>query len=84
MINSDYSCTIRELGFKPEEVIVFEDAPAGVKAAHDAGAKVIACLTTHSADPLQEAGADSIVKLLTDVDFINLSDGTFEVQVLLQ
>lgn len=60
---------------------MFEDAPAGVKAAHDAGAKVVACLTTHELSQLKEAGADSVVKLLTDVDFTNLPDGSFEVEV---
>ncbi|CAO0795230.1 unnamed protein product [Mucor circinelloides] len=68
-------------GDMPQDVIVFEDAPAGVKAAISAGAQVIACTTTHTVDQLREAGAHTIVKLLTDVDFTNLPDGSFEVEV---
>lgn len=62
-------------------MIVFEDSPSGVKAARAAGATVIACTTTHSVEQLKEAGAHSVVKFLTDVDLINLPDGTFEVEV---
>jgi beta-phosphoglucomutase-like phosphatase (HAD superfamily) len=71
----------KELGFKPEEIVVFEDAPAGIKAAKNAGAKVIACRTTHTVEQLKEANADCVVKLLTDVDFTMLSDGSFEIEV---
>jgi len=76
-----YTRAIQELGYQPQDVIVFEDAPAGVKAAISAGAQVIACTTTHTVDQLREAGAHTIVKLLTDVDFTNLPDGSFEVEV---
>ncbi|OBZ82989.1 Sugar phosphatase YfbT [Choanephora cucurbitarum] len=75
-----YLKAIEELNLEPHNVIVFEDAPAGVQSAKAAGAHVIACKTTHTADQLKEAGADCIVDLLTDVDFINLPDGSFEVQ----
>ena len=34
-----YAC--EQLGFKPEECIAVEDAPNGIKSAHDAGCKVI-------------------------------------------
>ncbi|KAI8386938.1 HAD-superfamily hydrolase subfamily IA, variant 3 [Blakeslea trispora] len=75
-----YLKAIEKLNLKPQDVIVFEDAPAGIRSAKEAGAQVIACKTTHTASQLKEAGADCIVELLTDVDFINLPDGTFEVQ----
>lgn len=76
-----YTRVIQELGFEPQDVIVFEDANSGVVSAVAAGAQVIACTTTHQADQLNEAGADSVVRLLTDVDFTILPDGSFEVEV---
>ncbi|KAI7887577.1 HAD-like domain-containing protein [Mucor mucedo] len=76
-----YSRVAKELGLEGKDVIVFEDAPSGVKSARAAGATVIACATTHSVDQLKEAGAHSVVHFLTDVDFTSLPDGTFEVEV---
>ncbi|KAG2207634.1 hypothetical protein INT46_003520 [Mucor plumbeus] len=76
-----YTRVIQELGFEPHDVIVFEDANSGVASAVAAGAQVIACTTTHQADQLKEAGAHSVVRLLTDVDFTILPDGSFEVEV---
>ncbi|KAI9487148.1 MAG: HAD-like domain-containing protein [Benjaminiella poitrasii] len=76
-----YLRIIEKLGFKAEDVVVFEDAPSGVRSAKAAGAVVIACKTTHSLEQLKEAGADSVVNLLTDVDLVNLPDGSFEVEV---
>lgn len=62
-------------------MIVFEDAPAGIKSARDTGATVIACQTTHTVDQLKQAGANCVVSLLTEVDFTILPDSSFEVQV---
>lgn len=55
------------LGFPAAECIVFEDVPAGVKAAKGAGAKVIAFTTTVPPAVLQEAGADWILRGCADV-----------------
>lgn len=67
------------LGYKPEDVIVFEDAPAGVQGARRAGCTVIACETTHTRGELKEAGANCVVKLLADIDLTMVSDGSFDV-----
>lgn len=69
------------LGIDPKDCVVFEDAPAGVRAGRAAGMTVIACLTTHTYEQLSEAGAAYIVDLLSDVDVKALSDGSFEVSV---
>ncbi|KAF1951502.1 HAD-like protein [Byssothecium circinans] len=42
--------------------VVFEDAPAGVRAGKAAGCIVVALNTTHTLDQLREAGADLIVR----------------------
>jgi sugar-phosphatase len=53
-----YLLGARELGAAVAECIVLEDAPAGVAAGRAAGARVVAVLTTHSAEEL--AAADEI------------------------
>ena len=45
------------LGVKPEECLVIEDAPAGIRAAHAGGMKVIALTSTYPASALNEADA---------------------------
>ena len=49
------------LAVPPEECVVFEDAPAGIRAGKAAGAHVVALRTTASDAELGEAGADWIV-----------------------
>jgi len=54
----------RKLGLKPQECIVIEDAPSGVKAAKAAGAKCLAVTTSVSREKLSEA--DWIVRDLSE------------------
>jgi sugar-phosphatase len=49
------------LGFPAKDCVVFEDAPAGIRAGKGAGATVIAFTTTAPESELEEAGADFIV-----------------------
>jgi len=49
------------LGFAPEDCVVFEDAPAGIRAGKAAGTRVIALQTTEQDNFLRQAGADWIV-----------------------
>lgn len=53
------------VGFRPEECVVVEDAPAGVGAGKAAGCRVLAVLGTHEADQLR--AADWITMSLTEV-----------------
>src|SRR5205807_9683297 len=55
------------LGFSPEECLVFEDVPAGVRAGKGATAKVVAFTTTVQEPALRDAGADWILKNCSDV-----------------
>jgi len=54
-----------ELGVAPEKCVVFEDAPAGVKAGKAAGMFVVALRTTHPEETLAEA--DEIIDDLSQV-----------------
>ena len=49
------------LGFAPAQCVVFEDAPAGIRAGKAAGTRVIALQTTEQDNFLRQAGADWIV-----------------------
>jgi sugar-phosphatase len=50
------------LGISPTKCVVFEDAPAGIRAGKGAGALVIALQTTSPDSELEEAGADWILQ----------------------
>jgi sugar-phosphatase len=50
------------LGLAAADCVVFEDAPAGIRAGKAAGARVIALQTTEGDQLLRQAGADWIVK----------------------
>ncbi|KAK9765723.1 DL-glycerol-3-phosphatase [Basidiobolus ranarum] len=76
-----YLMTAKKLGMAPEDCIVFEDSPAGVRAARAAGMNCVACSTTHSVEQLKDANANCVVEYLTDVDVKSLPDGSFEITV---
>jgi mannitol-1-/sugar-/sorbitol-6-phosphatase len=53
------------LGFDPKECLVIEDAPAGIRAAHAGGMKVIGLTSTYKAPALSEA--DMVVQRLNQI-----------------
>ena len=53
------------LGFRPEECLVIEDAPAGIASAKESGMKVIGLASTYGAEKL--VGADVVVQKLVDI-----------------
>ena len=54
------------LSRRPEECLVIEDAPAGIRAANAAGCKVLAVMTSHRVEELQQA--DWIVARLAEIE----------------
>lgn len=69
-----YRMGAQRLGFgeggkqvNPDEILVLEDAPAGVRAGKSAGYKVVALATTHDVGRLREAGADFTVRDMRSV-----------------
>jgi beta-phosphoglucomutase family hydrolase len=62
--------TAKNLRLKPQNCIVIEDAPVGIKAAKKAGMKSIAITTTHNEKELFEA--DRIVNDLTNININDL------------
>ena len=65
----------------PKDVLVLEDAPAGVRAGKAAGYKVVALATTHAIPLLREAGADWIVKDMSSVTMASYDAKTGNVEI---
>jgi glycerol 3-phosphatase-1 len=80
-----YRLGAERLGFgsleEGAEILVLEDAPAGVKAGKQAGYKVVGLATTHAVEQLREAGADWIVRDLESVRAGKLDAKTGRVEV---
>ncbi|KAF2787851.1 HAD-like protein [Melanomma pulvis-pyrius CBS 109.77] len=70
-----------ELAHSDPSIIVFEDAPAGVRSGKAAGFKVVALNTTHSIRQLQESGADWIVRDMESVTLKAWDKTTGEAQI---
>jgi glycerol 3-phosphatase-1 len=64
-----YQMGAKQLNLQEKEpsIIVFEDAPAGVRSGKAAGFVVVGLHTTHTLEQLVEAGADYIVKDMASV-----------------
>ncbi|KAE8842602.1 hypothetical protein HRS9139_01899 [Pyrenophora teres f. teres] len=80
-----YQMGAKKLDLQQEEpsIVVFEDAPAGVRSGKAAGFIVVGLYTTHTLEQLMEAGADYIVK---DMESVTLkswdkASGVGEIQI---
>lgn len=56
-----YLIALKRLNMAPEECIVIEDAISGVRAARDAGIRVLGVAGTESAEDLLSAGVEIVV-----------------------
>ncbi|KAK3362122.1 HAD-like domain-containing protein [Lasiosphaeria ovina] len=62
-----------------KQVLVLEDSPAGIRAGKDAGCKVLAVVTSHTADEVLSAGPDWVVKDLASVRLVGTSGDSSKV-----
>ncbi|MEO8222837.1 MAG: HAD-IA family hydrolase [Specibacter sp.] len=60
------------LGFEPDRCLVIEDAPAGLRSAHDAGCTTLAVAGTHTAADLT---ADLVIGSLAELEFSATDSG---------
>ncbi|WP_406214509.1 HAD family hydrolase [Streptomyces canus] len=72
-----YLLAARELGVDPARCVVFEDAPAGLRAGRAAGMTTVALTTTHQA---HELDADLVVENLSALS-AQVTGGNLEVSV---
>ncbi|MGW4884969.1 HAD-IA family hydrolase [Streptomyces murinus] len=70
-----YLLAARQLGADPADCVVFEDAPAGLRAARAAGMRTVALATTHRAEELD---ADLVVDDLAALRAL-VTDGGVEI-----
>ena len=70
------------LGLDAEtDLIVFEDAPAGIKAGKAAGFRVVGLTTSHPLEQVVAAGADWIVQDLTKVTLVAFDNGKISITI---
>ena len=67
-----YLLAARQLGVDPSRCVVFEDAPAGLRAGRAAGMTTVALATTHRAEELD---ADLVVSDLSALSALVTADG---------
>jgi len=72
------------LGVPPSECVVFEDAPAGIRAGKSAGALVIAFPTTSPDRDLDQAGADWILAGYDYLTVVACDHGSNRLKLLIQ
>jgi sugar-phosphatase len=72
------------LGLPASKCVVFEDAPAGIRAGKSAGARVIALPSTSRDAELEEAGADWILHKYDDLRVVNSENGASGLRLLLR
>ncbi|MFF0082850.1 HAD family hydrolase [Streptomyces canus] len=72
-----YLLAARELGIDPARCVVFEDAPAGLRAGRAAGMTTVALTTTHQA---HELDADLVVENLSALSAL-VTGGNVEISV---
>lgn len=68
-----------QLGFKPADCLVIEDAPAGIQSARGGGSPVVAISSTYPADALHHA--DAVIASLSQVKIKSNGGGKFAIEV---
>ena len=66
-----YQTALVQLGVQPEEALVFEDSPTGVRAAVAAAIPTIGITSTHSDTKLRQLGALFTIADFTDTRLLN-------------
>jgi len=70
------------LNCSPDDCVVVEDAPAGIRSGKAAGSRVIAFLTTMTRSEIEGAGPDFIVRNCEDISAQNDGNGLLQLELL--
>ncbi|KAG2186355.1 hypothetical protein INT43_002793 [Umbelopsis isabellina] len=71
----------KNLGYEAKDCVAFEDSTVGVQAAKAAGMYTVACLSTNTFNNLKAAGADYIVKDLSEVNAEIIESGNLKITI---
>ncbi|MEB3343343.1 HAD family phosphatase [Okeania sp.] len=69
-----YKLCLEKLEISPEEAIVFEDSPSGIKSAVGAGIYTVGVTSTHEPESLLKLGASIVINDFTDEKLQQLLD----------
>jgi glycerol 3-phosphatase-1 len=64
-----------------KDILVFEDAPAGIKAGKAAGCKVVGLVTSHTLEQVVSAGPDWVLKDLDSIKVVEMKDGRVTIEI---
>ncbi|KAG6243677.1 hypothetical protein E4U24_005330 [Claviceps purpurea] len=80
---SCYQIGLAKLGLQDRagDVLVLEDAPAGIQAGKAAGCKVVGLVTSHSLEEVIAAGPDWVVRDLESIQVVSAQDGRVSVEI---
>ncbi|KAK1231801.1 DL-glycerol-3-phosphatase [Marasmius sp. AFHP31] len=70
-----YLLGAKQCGVKPENCVVFEDAPNGIRSGKAAGCKTIGFLTTHSRAQMEAVEPDFLVRDMSSITFRRTESG---------
>ncbi|KAK0453413.1 HAD-like domain-containing protein [Armillaria borealis] len=70
-----YLLGAKKCGVKPENCVVFEDAPAGIRSGKAAGCKTIGFLTTHSKELMEAVQPDFLIPNMDSVIIRRVESG---------
>lgn len=78
-----YRLGLEKLGLqdRPGQVLVLEDAPAGIKAGKAAGCKVIGLVTSHTVEQVVAAEPDWVVQDLESVRVVGREGGKVTIEI---
>ncbi|CUM63573.1 uncharacterized protein PRCAT00001152001 [Priceomyces carsonii] len=71
-------------GAAHKKVVVFEDAPAGIKAGKDAGAMIVGICSTYDPEKVRNSGADIVVQNLSSFEVEEYDADTDEFKIVVR
>ncbi|OLY83920.1 2-deoxyglucose-6-phosphate phosphatase 2 [Smittium mucronatum] len=75
-----YTRCAQELGFEPKNCVVFEDAPAGIKAGLNSGCTVVGIISSHTEKQLLDMGVSFAISSYDQLE-VHIVDGKIHLRL---